>query len=397
MVNPIDWEVEKEWQRLAKNHNIKIMYYANPAFLNSEDDLKNYFANKKNYFLYSFYIHQRKKWQILMKEGKPRDGKWSYDKENRQPLSRDISIPSIPKELPNAYIREAVKYTDIHFPNNPGEVDSFIFPISHQRAEEWLNHFFQERLLLFGPYQDAVHTDYAFLFHSLLSPLINTGLLTPQFVIKKSIELQEKVPLNSLEGFLRQLIGWREYIRAIYLLKGKIQKKTNFWHHHQQLPHSFWKGKTGVLPIDLTLKKVQQFAYAHHIERLMILGNFMFLCEISPEEIYQWFMTMFIDAYEWVMVPNVYGMSQFADGGLMSTKPYFSSSHYLKKMTNFPEESWSELWDGLYWRFVRKHLSYFQTNPRTRLLLYQYRKKNNEKLDRLILNANQFLKSFLNS
>ena len=183
--------------------------------------------------------------------------------------------------------------------------------------------------------------------HSLLSPLINSGLINPIYAIKKILDYYKKnnIRLNSCEGLIRQIIGWREFIRGVYVSKGVEERTKNFWNFQRSIPKSFYNGTTGIIPVDDTIKKINSTGYANHIERLMIIGNFMLLCEFDPNEVYQWFMELFIDSYDWVMVPNVYGMSQFIDGGLMSTKPYISSSNYILKMSNYKKDKWCEIWD----------------------------------------------------
>src|SRR5690606_27559035 len=199
------------------------------------------------------------------------------------------------------------------------------------------------------------------------------------------------IPLNSLEGFIRQIIGWREFIRGLYETVGRQQRTCNFWRFKRAIPESFYTGETGIEPVDTTVKKVLDTGYCHHIERLMILGNFMLLCEFDPDAVYQWFMELFIDAYDWVMVPNVYGMSQFADGGLMATKPYISSSNYILKMSHYKSAPWCEVWDGLYWRFIAKHQLAFIKNPRTSMMVKQLEKMDKQKKERLFNAADRFL------
>jgi deoxyribodipyrimidine photolyase-related protein len=223
---------------------------------------------------------------------------------------------------------------------------------------------------------------------------LNIGLLTPGEVVAETLAFSRKrrVPLNSLEGFLRQVIGWREFMRAVYLGVEKKQRRMNFWDHKRRLPLSLYSGETGLAPLDTVIRRINQNAYAHHIERLMILGNFMLLSEIDPNAVYRWFMEMFIDAYDWVMVPNVYGMSQYADGGLITTNPYISSSNYLRKMSDFPAGDWCAVWDGLYWRFVGKHRDFFLGNPRLlRVMIRQYEKMNPERRRGLLKAAEGFL------
>ena len=231
------------------------------------------------------------------------------------------------------------------------------------------------------------------MFHSLLSPLINNGLLNPNYVVERSIEfaLSNNIPINSLEGFIRQIIGWREFIRGVYILDGVKQRNSNFFDNQNKIPNSFYDGTTGIEPIDITIKKLLDTSYNHHIERLMILSNFMLLCEFHPTEVYKWFMEMYIDSYDWVMVPNVYGMGQFADGGLMSTKPYISSSNYVKKMSDYKSGEWTKIWDALFWRFIFKHKDYFSKNMRTVFMAKSLERMDNDKLSNHIKTAEKFL------
>jgi deoxyribodipyrimidine photolyase-related protein len=232
--------------------------------------------------------------------------------------------------------------------------------------------FFQERFSLFGDYEDAISREHPFLYHSLLTPMLNIGLLSPTSVLECALQQSERVPLNALEGFVRQVLGWREYMRLVYRKLGGEQRTRNYWQHERELPKSFYDGTTGIEPVDCVIRRVLRYGYCHHIERLMILGNFMLLCEIHPDAIYRWFMELFVDAYDWVMVPNVYGMSQHADGGRITTKPYLSGSSYVLKMSDFQRGSWCEIWDALYWRFISKHRDFFASNPRMKVMTSQW-------------------------
>jgi deoxyribodipyrimidine photolyase-related protein len=211
--------------------------------------------------------------------------------------------------------------------------------------------------------------------------MLNIGLLTPLQVIETSLQYAEQnnIPFNSVEGFVRQIIGWREFIRGIYVVKGSEERTRNYWQFNKKIPASFYNGTTGIEPIDVVIKKVLKTGYCHHIERLMILGNFMLLNEYHPDEVYQWFMELFIDSYDWVMVPNVYGMSQFADGGLMASKPYISGSSYVLKMSHYKKGDWCDTWDALFWEFMNKQRAFFSSNPRLGMLLKTYDKMSEEK------------------
>jgi deoxyribodipyrimidine photolyase-related protein len=392
----VDYALEKRVSQNANSSNIQIKVHDSPDFLCNEKYFREFFKLKKTYNQTSFYIAQRKNLDILLKNGKHIGGKWSLDAQNRKRIPRGLELPSIPTPTQNKYVKEATEYVKIHFPNNLGEINDFFYPIDHDAAMNWFDIFLKERFKNFGPYEDAIKKDNSYLFHSIISPLINVGLLTPREVINKVLKYskENEVPLNSLEGFIRQIIGWREFMRVIYVLEGVKQRNSNYWDNYYSMPKSLYDATTGILPIDNTIKKLLKDAYVHHIERLMILGNFMVLCEIKPNDVYEWFMEIFIDAYDWVMVPNVYGMSLNADGGLITTKPYISSSNYIKKMSDYPTGDWCEIWDGLYWRFIHKHRDFFEKNPRMRVMTSHLDKMGKVKLDNHIKIAENFLKEF---
>ena len=222
---------------------------------------------------------------------------------------------------------------------------------------------------------------------------MNVGLLMPLNIVKKAVIFAEKnnVPINSTEGFIRQIIGWREFIRGMYQCKGSYSRTRNFWSFKRKIPLSFYDGTTGIEPIDNTIKTILKTGYCHHIERLMVLGNFMLLCEFDPDDVYKWFMELFIDAYDWVMVPNVYGMSLFSDGGTFATKPYIGGSNYIRKMSNYKSGEWCEIWDGLFWRFIAKNESFFKKNPRTNMMVVSFSKMEKSKKIKHLETAEAFL------
>ena len=221
--------------------------------------------------------------------------------------------------------------------------------------------------------------------------------MTPKYVIDElnKYGIKKNIPINSFEGIVRQIIGWREFIRGIYIAKGSIERTRNYWNFDKKMPKAFYNATTGIKPIDDCINKVNDNAYLHHIERLMVIGNFMFLCEIHPDDVYKWFMEFFIDSYDWVMVPNVYGMSQFADGGLMSTKPYISSSNYIMKMSDYKKGDWQKIWDGLYWRFIFKNQSFFQSNPRLSMMVRTLNKMDNQKLESHLKISEEYLSNLV--
>jgi deoxyribodipyrimidine photolyase-related protein len=393
--DPTDWAVEKRLNTLSNSHNIDLKAYKSPGFLCTREYIRDYFDNKDKYLQTSFYIDQRKRMNILMKDRNPIGGKWTFDVKNRKKIPKNLELPQLPhiNMDSNKYVQEAKTYVEDLFPDNPGELDEFFYPIDYESAWKWFQTFLEDRFEQFGPYEDAMQQGEILLFHSLLSPLLNSGLITPEEVIKKTISYSKtnKIPINSLEGFIRQILGWREFIRAVYLLEGVNERNSNHWNHTQTIPKAFYTAETNILPIDNIIQKLLQHAYLHHIERLMLLANFMTLCEIHPDEIYRWFMELFIDAYDWVMVPNVYGMSTYADGGLITTKPYVSSSNYVRKMSDYPKGEWCDIWDALYWRFIHKHRETFKNNPRMSLMVNILNKKDKNDLNHLLDTAENYL------
>ncbi|MFZ9515378.1 MAG: cryptochrome/photolyase family protein [Bacteroidia bacterium] len=396
------YRLEDDWlvQRLsaaAVSNDIALIYHDTPQFLLNRADVKSYFAGKKHFLQANFYSAQRKQFQVLMDGAKPRGGKWSFDEDNRQRFPKDGVVPvlrQVRSDRELAYWHEAVDYIQAYFPQAPGDVEGdFQYAISHEGAQQWLTEFIDHRLHHFGTYEDALVAKEPLLHHSLLSVYLNNGLLLPKDVLDAVLQAYERrgLPLNDIEGFVRQLLGWREFIRGLYLSVGRKQRTRNYWGYTRKIPRSFYDGTTGIVPVDVVIKKVLKNGYCHHIERLMVLSNFMLLCDFDPDEVYRWFMELFMDAYDWVMVPNVYGMGQFADGGMMSTKPYISGSNYLMKMGDFEKGPWTEVWDGLYWRFIDKHRDFFLKNPRMGVMVKSYDKMDVGKRDRLSAVANQFL------
>jgi len=388
--------LEKRIIKQARGLSIEIKKYDSPLFILTNNQVDDYFLSKKLFFQTDFYTRQRKHFKILVDEKlQPAGGKWTFDAENRLKYPKGKKPPSIYFPKVNEHWTEAVNYVKKNFPSNYGEIsNSFIYPTTFIESRAWLRQFLQHRFSEFGEYEDALVKNESILNHSVLTPMLNVGLLTPKEIIDQAIAFanQHEIPLNSCEGFIRQILGWREFIRGIYNVKGTEERTTNYWKFKRKIPASFWDGTTGISPIDGTIKKVLATGYCHHIERLMVLGNFMLLCEFDPDEVYRWFMELFIDAYDWVMVPNVYGMSQFADGGLMATKPYISGSNYLMKMSDFEKGDWQPIWDALFWRFMHTHRDFFSKNPRLGMLVKTFDKMPTAKQEEHIHRANAYLK-----
>ena len=345
--------------------------HSSPMFMFSRDEFRDLNKNSKVFRLASFYQYGRKKFKILMDDNdKPIGGKWSFDAENRKKIPPNVSIPKNPSFQKSKYHKDIVELIENHFPNHPGILDEIWFPVNRNDAEVFLNIFLNDRLENFGIYEDAMLEGKNFLFHSCLSSSLNIGLITPSYLITKLIEYSKtnNTPLNSLEGFIRQILGWREFIRGIYQEKGEFQTKRNYWGHKKKLSDSWYNGTTGIIPLDDSINTALNHGYNHHIPRLMVISNIMNLCEIDPLEIYKWFMEMYIDSSEWVMVPNVFGMATYSDGGLMSTKPYTCGSNYILKMSNYKKGDWCDIVDGLYWRFTEKNIDFYKSNPRLSFL-----------------------------
>ena len=395
-INIIDPDDDWLGQRIkALSNTCEINIHTNPQFLNKKEDLAGFFReDKKSFFQTTFYKQQRKRLGILIDdEQKPVGGKWTYDNDNRKKYPKNKLPPAVHFPGKSEEWNEAIIYTQSLFPDNPGSISNDrLYPITHKEAQEWLEQFLTYRFYDFGIYEDAIVKESSILNHSILSPLLNIGLIKPNEIINRVLLFseQENIPINSTEGFIRQIIGWREFIRGMYLCKGRFSRTENFWGFDRKIPKSFYDGTTGIEPIDQTIKKVLKTGYCNHIERLMILGNFMLLCEFDPNEVYRWFMELFIDAYDWVMVPNVYGMCMFADGGTFATKPYIGGSNYIKKMSNYPKGEWEQIWDGMFWQFVIKHEQIFRSNPRTSMLLHSLNKMSKEKRETHIINAEHF-------
>ncbi len=383
-IDTVDNWLEKRITETAAKNAIVLHKIESHLFLNTSAANNSFFDVHKRYFQTDYYIHQRKKQAILIdKQQKPIGGKWTFDAENRLKYPKNKQAPTVTFPTINSFYKEAIDYTEQHFLKNYGNISNdFIYPSTHEESENWLEQFLENRFLEFGAYEDAVVSNVSILHHSVLTPMLNVGLLTPTTIIEATLLFAEKndIPINSLEGFIRQIIGWREFMRAIYEREGSRQRTRNFWNFAKKMPSAFYTASTKIKPIDDVINKINTTGYCHHIERLMLLGNFMLLCEIAPDEVYQWFMEFFIDSYDWVMVPNIYGMSQFSDGGLMCTKPYISGSNYVAKMSDYKKDNeWSDIWDSLFWRFMHKQRNFFLQNPRLGMLIATFDKMPKEK------------------
>lgn len=377
-LDPVDDWLERRLLRELKKAGARAQKHPTPMFLSDEAFLDEQFGGKKRFYMARFYQAQRRRLGILMDKGEPAGGQWSFDAENRKRLPKGIALPPLPWPSRSEAVAAAIESVSRDFGTNPGRATDFRYPTTSAEARAWLRDFVAHRLPSFGDYEDAIAADEPFLFHSVLTPMLNTGLLTPGDVVDAALGAPG-IPINALEGFVRQVIGWREFMRAAYVYAGRRQRTTNFWNHTRPLPRAFLEGRTGLPPLDAVVRRVERHAYAHHIERLMVVSNFSLLAGFSPDALYEWFMANFIDAYDWVMVPNVYGMAMHADGGLITTKPYVGGSNYLLKMSDFKRGDWCADWDALFWTFIADHRDFFDRNPRLGMMVRQLDKMDEAK------------------
>jgi deoxyribodipyrimidine photolyase-related protein len=370
--------------QLCAKHKLTLHTLPSPKFLTTDLDWAEYKkTHPKKLFMNDFYIAQRRRLGLYVdKNNNSTFGKWSLDEENRNKIPKTVQVPTRTVEYRSHHEAEVAKIINSYFQSNYGSFDQLHYPVNHAQAKELLAEFGQKYFADFGSYEDAFSDKDHFLFHSTISPLLNNGLLTPQEVVDWVLT-QDNIPDNSIEGFVRQIIGWREWVNQLYWnVYGTDLTKYNFFEHTKPLPNYFWDQSQLESIVDNTplynaLNSVFDYAYCHHIERLMVLSNWMVLNEYDPVECYNWFMTMFIDSYDWVMVANVMGMGLFADGGIFATKPYISGGNYLKKMSDYRDHAiWEPIWTDLFWKFLFKHEAFFKTNPRLAMLISSKKNKN---------------------
>ena len=378
-----------------EKRRIELVTAASPMFLSSRESFRAFSQRSSSRLqMATFYKEQRRDLKLLLEaDGSPFGGRWSFDTENRKKLPKDLVPPERLSFEPDGLVNVVAGMVEEEFPENPGDGRNFKWPIRRDQALACLAEFVEERLELFGPYEDAMTTRSRTVFHSALSPLLNLGLILPKEVVENVLAAAEKrsVPIESLEGFLRQIVGWREFVRGVYHNFHEKQARSNFWGHKRNLTHAWYDGTTGLEPLDKTVREVVDSGWVHHIPRLMILSNLMLLCEIKPKVAHDWFMEMFVDASPWVMGPNVYGMGLFSDGGVFSTKPYICGSNYILKMSDYKRGDWCDVMDGLYWRFVDKNRSFFQGSARLSFMPRTLDRMNEERKNKILELAGRFI------
>lgn len=378
-------------RRFCQENGLEWQQLPSPKFLRPPEDFKSYLEEHKKPFMQVYYKRQRRALNLLLDDHQePLGGKWSFDEENRQKLPKQIEIPQQPQAQLNATDKEVMALVEARFGQHPGSLQHFNWSTSRRSALAKLNDFCAQRLAKFGPYEDAIDSQETFLFHSVLSPYLNNGLITPDEVLDKALEAWQEndIPFSSIEGLVRQIIGWREFLKGIY---NHYELNKNYFGHQRKLKAHWYEGTTGIPPLDDAIHKAQKHGYTHHIERLMVVGNIMLMTGIDPEEVYRWFMEMYVDSADWVMAPNVFGMSQFADGGIFATKPYISGSNYLRKMSHYDKGDWCTIMDGLYWGFIDRHQATFKKNHRMGMMIATLGRMDQDKKDRIFQAAQSWI------
>lgn len=356
----------------------KIDYISSPNFCVSREDLEDYYKknkNKKSVSHKDFYTFIKSKVNVLK-------GEKSHDMENRNKIPKGVKIPPLSKvSFDKEIMSGAIQYVNKHFSKNYGST-TLVFPVTRKESEKWFHDFLKKKLMSFGKYQDAIVKGEDFLFHSCISPMFNIGLLDPLWIVKETENYFKKnssIGKNNYEGFMRQVIGWREYQRYCYLYYNKTMK-GNVFQNKNKLSSKWYTGELGVEPVDDTIKMAFEYGYLHHILRLMVMSNFMNLCEIDPNDVYCWFMEFATDSYDWVMTQNVYSMGMWADEGLTMRKPYISSDNYILNMSDYSKKNeWGEIWKSLYYHFLEKHQDLLRKTPYGRNLVNWNKKSKTEK------------------
>ena len=405
-IEPGEWRLKQAIEELARELKLHLEMREDEHFYCSNSEFRDWAADKKELRLEYFYRHMRKKHHVLMDEdSQPIGGQWNFDDQNRKPYSKNgpglINEPLTFEA--DEITREVLAFVRRHYPEHPGSLEHFIWPVTREQALAALAHFVNERLPSFGMYQDAMWKETPFGWHSILSTSLNLKLLNPREVINSVLNAYQNngLDLATVEGFIRQIIGWREFVRGIYYLDMPQMAQANFYEHQRALPKWYWSGETKMSCMKDTIGQTLKYGYAHHIQRLMITGNFALLAEVLPQQVSDWYLAIYVDAIEWVELPNVVGMALFANGGRFTSKPYIASGAYVKRMSNYcdrcqykPEVRYGEQacpMTTLYWNFLIKHREAFNQNPRTRLMTANLSKISSEDQASIQHHANSLL------
>ena len=380
-----------EKKLLTLNNDVEIEVVKSPMFLFGRNEFNEAIKKNKKPMMANFYKYSRKKLDILMDEGKPLGGKWSFDEENRKKLPKGVKVPKTNLDNNNKYTNKLSLLINKIFENNVGSTENNWLPADRKTALKFLDNFLLTKFSLFGDYEDALSSEHDFLFHSALSPILNLGLITPAELLSRVKKYQNKIKINSYEGFIRQVIGWREFIRGVYQKHESDFTNNNYFHNSRKMKQSWYEGKTGIFPLDDAITKARKFGWNHHIERLMVIANIMNIARINPKEVYKWFMEFYVDSYDWVMVPNVFGMGLYSDGGVFATKPYICASSYILKMSDYKKGEWTDIVDGLYWKFIDENREKLKVNPRIGIMTKMIDTMDKNRKNKIYLAANKFI------
>jgi len=387
-MTPSEWDTRERLRSLEKELSCDVQEIPNRFFFADPGEWTD--KIERGYRMEYFYRDMRRKTGYLMDGDKPEGGEWNYDDQNRESLPKNYSVPEIPVIEPDDITQEVIEMVEDYFPDNFGKLDHFPYAVTRSDALKMLEQFIDERLDEFGPYEDALKMDDHQLFHSQLSLYMNNGLLTSREVCEKALKAYDEgdARLNSVEGFVRQILGWREFIRIYYEAMMPDVRDANHFGFTNNLPDMYWSGDTKMKCMEQSIKPVIEEGYSHHIQRLMILSNFSNLTETDPRELNRWFWFSYIDAYEWVELPNVLGMSTFADGGILASKPYVSSGNYINKMSDYCKHCEYSVtkktgekacpFNYLYWNFVDKQRETFNDSGRVNFMVNMFDNKKSD-------------------
>ncbi len=394
--------IESQWQEKL---GVPIRILADDRFIVSLAEFNDWAKNKKQLRMENFYREVRRKTGLLMSGDQPVGEQWNFDAKNRKRYQGEPPLPPKLEFQHDAIDHAVLRLVEEHFPNNPGRLDPFLWGTKRSQALQALDHFIQHRLKYFGDFQDAMVNNSHDLFHSLLSPYLNCGLLTPKEVCKAAEQAyrSDLAPLNCVEGFIRQIIGWREYVRGIYWLKMPDYATQNSLQNSRDLPNYYWTGNTRMQCMQQAFQNTFDHAYAHHIQRLMVTGNFALLAGIKPSAICEWYLAVYADAYDWVELPNTLGMVMHADGGFLGSKPYAASGNYINKMSDYCQHCEYNVKTGtdhdscpfnsLYWHFIDRHRTIFSDHHRMRMIYASFDKMDTEKRKRTLDRAEYLLEN----
>lgn len=403
VTHPGEWRVKEVLSNWAAQSDTELEMRDDDRFVATLDEFNSWAEGRKSLRMEFFYRDMRRKTGLLMQGEKPEGGKWNFDTENRKPAEGNMFMPAPKQFAADTITKDVLKLVGNTFVDNFGDLEPFWFAVTHDQAEEALEHFVTTALADFGTYQDAMLVGERFLYHSVISLYINVGLLDPVHVCKR-VEAEYhtgSVPLNSAEGFIRQIIGWREYVRGIYWREMPGYGAKNFFNASRNLPDFYWTGDTDLLCLKEAITQTKEEAYAHHIQRLMVTGNFALLIGADPYEVHEWYLAVYADAFEWVEMPNTIGMSQFADGGLLGSKPYISGGNYINKMSNYCASCRYDVkqktgpdacpFNSLYWHFLDRHKHQIGNNGRLMNVYRTWGRMADDKREEYLATADAFL------